>query len=270
MLLRGIFGLALMMGTSLTAQTEARPSAQEQNAMLAAMGRFAEQYVSNLPNFICLQVTEQYQGNRKGERWRQGDTLSLRLAYSDRREHRTLEQVNNKPIETRSKGWRHPMHTEGEFGPLLANLFSDSSDASFDWNRWDSAHGRRVAVFDYKIDREHSQAKLGDSYVHDITVPTFGSVYGDPTTGEIFKISSDITDIPSELPQREADTTVTYEYVTIGTSKYLLPSHVTVMMKTKDSSLRNESDFKDYKKFEAESTLKFDSEDSGNEAPPHK
>lgn len=259
-----VFALAFLVSTSLFGRSETRPSEQEQNAALAAMARFAEQYVSNLPNFICLQVTEQYQGNKKGEHWRQGDTLSLRLAYSDRKEHRTLEQVNDKPIEARKKGWRHPMQTEGEFGPLLANLFSDASEAHFEWDRWESADGRRLAVFDYKIDREHSQAKLGDTYVHDVTVPTYGSVYGDPTTGEIFKVSSDVSEIPSELSQREADTTVSYGYVTIGTNKYLLPSHVTVLMKTRDSSLRNESEFRDYKKFEAESTLKFDGDDSGS------
>jgi hypothetical protein len=175
-----------------------------------------------------------------------------------------LEDVDGKPIEARRKGWKHPMETEGEFGPLLANLFSDASDAQLKWNRWETVKGRRLAVFDYNIDKEHSQAKLGDSYVHDVTVPTAGSVFGDPSTGEIFKVSSDVSEIPSELSQREADTTVTYDYVTIGTSKYLLPAHVTVLMKTRDSSLRNESDFEDYKKFEAESTLKFGNEDSGS------
>lgn len=248
--------------------TNVRPSAQQQSAMLAAMGRFAEQYVSNLPNFICLQTTEQYQGNKRGEHWRKGDTLAMRLAYSDRKEHRTLEQVNNKPIEGRNRGWRHPMRTEGEFGPLLANVFSDGSDASFDWNRWDTISGRRVAVFDYKIDKEHSQTKLGDTYVHDITVATHGSVYADPTSGGVFKVSSDVTDIPSELQQREAHTTVTYGYVTIGSAKYLLPSETTVIMITKTSSLRNDSTFREYKKFEAESTLKFDTDDSSNASPP--
>jgi ribosomal protein L39E len=264
MVSRCVLVVGLLAGGLLLADAQDRPSTQDQNAMLAAMARYAEQYVSNLPNFLCVQTVEQFQGNRKGEHWRKGDTLAMRLAYSDRQEHRTLAAVNDKPLEERKKGWRHPMQTEGEFGPLLANLFSDASAAQFDWDRWEDLNGRRLAVFDYKIDKEHSQAKLGDTYVHDVTVPTYGSVFGDPATGEVFKISSDITDIPSELAQREADTTITYDYVTIGTNKYLLPSHVTVVMKTRDSSLRNESDFRDYKKFEAESTLKFGGDDSGS------
>ncbi len=229
--------------------------------MLAAMARFAERYVSNLPNFLCLQVIEQYQGNKKGEHWRKGDTLSLRLAYSDKQEHRTLEQVNNKPLETRNRGWRHTMQTEGEFGPLMANLFSDASEAQFDWAHWEMVSGRRLAVFNYKIDKEHSAARLGDAYVHDVAVPTYGSVSGDPETGEIFKVVSDISEIPSELSQREADTTVTYDYVTIGANKFVLPSHITVTMRTNNTALRNESEFRDYKKFEAESTLKFEGDE---------
>jgi hypothetical protein len=267
MVSRCLLVVSLLAGGLLFGDAQDRPSTQEQNAILVAMARYAEQYVSNLPNFLCMQIVQQFRGSKKGEHWRKGDTLAMRLAYSDRKEQRTLEAVNDKPVEERKKGWRHPMETEGEFGPLLANLFSDASEAQFDWNRWENLNGRRLAVFDYKIDKEHSQTKLGDTYVHDVTVPTYGSVFGDPATGEIFKISSDISEIPAELAQREADTTISYDYVTIGTSKYLLPSHVTVVMKTLDSSLRNESDFRDYKKFEAESTLKFGGDDSGTPPP---
>jgi hypothetical protein len=147
-------------------------------------------------------------------------------------------------------------------------LFADASNASFDWNRWDTLNGRRVAVLDYKIDKDHSQLRLGANYIKDITVPYHGSFYGDPTTGEIFQIISIASDIPTELPQREVATTVAYDFVTIGTNRFLLPSHVTVIMKTDRNSVRNESDFREYKKFEAESTLKFDSDDSNGGPPP--
>lgn len=273
MIIRLVLAFSLAFDCLFAAQTngaDARPSAAEQSTILAAMGRFAEQYVSNLPNFICLQTTEQYEGNKKGDHWRKGDTLASRLAFSDRKERRTLEFVNNKPVQERNKGWRHPLRTEGEFGPMLANLFADSSEASFSWNRWDTLHGRRVAVLDYKIDREHSQLRLGANYINDITVPYHGSVSGDPATGEVFQIVSIASDIPTELPQREVATTVTYDFVTIGTNKYVVPSHVSVIMKTDRAAVRNESDFREYRKFEAESTLKFDTDDSSSGPPPKK
>jgi hypothetical protein len=269
MLPRCLLAFALASGPLLGSQideTGARPTADQQSTILAAMARYAEQYVSNLPNFICLQTTEQYEGNKKGERWKKGDTLGSRLAFSDRKEHRTLEQVNNKPVQTRSRAWRRPLRTEGEFGPMLANLFADASDASFQWSRWDTLKGRRVAVLDYKIDGIHSQLRLGANYVNDVTVPYHGSVYGDPGTGEVFQLSSIASDIPAELPQREVSTTVAYDFVTIGTGRYLLPSHVTVVMITDRNAIRNESEFRDYKKFEAESTLKFDS--GASSVPP--
>jgi hypothetical protein len=272
MLPRCFLALALIAGSLPAGQideTAARPTAEQQSTILAAMAHFAEQYVSNLPNFLCLQTTEQYEGNKKGEHWKKGDTLASRLAFSDRKEHRTLEQVNNRPVQVRSRAWRRPLRTEGEFGPMLANLFADASDASFEWRRWDTLDGHRVAVLDYKIDRDHSQLRLGANYVNDVTVAYHGSVYGDPTTGEVFQLSSIASEIPAELPQREVATTVAYDYVTIGTSRYLLPSHVTVVMKTDKNAIRNESDFRDYKKFEAESTLKFGS-DSSTDPPTNK
>jgi hypothetical protein len=252
--------VAAVLSCSLANPAEIRPSAEEQASMLAAMGRYAEKYVSNLPNFLCMQVTAQWEADRKGAHWHKGDTLTSRLAFSDGHERRTLELVNNKPIHAAQRRWKTPLVTEGEFGELMEMVFADSSDASFNWNRWDTIRGNRVAVFDFSVVKEHSGLKLSDSDLVSAIVPFQGSVYADPKSGVVLRISQLAPDVPPELQTREIGTTVDYGEIAIGSATYVLPVHATVLLKKERRQIRNELDFKDYRKFEAESSIKFDAD----------
>jgi hypothetical protein len=258
-----IGGPILSMQTQETAGG-APPNAEQQKAMLAAIGRYAEQYVSNLPNFLCALVTEQYEANKKGEHWKRGDTLTMRLAFSGGHEKQTLEQVNNKPLRDVTRRWRTSLTTEGEFGGLLEMVFADQSNAAFEWNRWDTLNGKRVAVFDYAIDQRHSTLKLSLSDLASAIVPYRGSFMADPESGQIWKINDQATEIPKEVQTREIGTDIEYSEISISDVKYLLPLHATVLMKTDRSQTRHELVFQDYRKFGAESTITF-GDDNGNQ-----
>lgn len=62
------------------------------------MHQYAAQYVSNLPNFLCLQVTRQFEAGKKSNRWHQGYTLVAKLSFNQGREERTLDSLNGKPV----------------------------------------------------------------------------------------------------------------------------------------------------------------------------
>ncbi|MBV9265979.1 MAG: hypothetical protein JO061_07415 [Acidobacteriaceae bacterium] len=236
----------------------APPSAEEQAAIVDSMKRYAQQYVSTLPNFLCMQVTEQYKSDKKAEHWKKGETLTSRLAYVDGREKRTLELVNDKPVRTRTSGWRMPLTTEGEFGELLDRVFADDSQAAFTWNRWDTLGTKHVAVFDFSIEKEHSTLKLTAGDLATAIIAYHGSVNADPKTGAIWRVSDDAVDLPPELRTYEIGTTVEYESIAIGGNSYVLPVHASVLCRTFDGSMRNEIYFRNYRKFEAESTLKYE------------
>ncbi|MGH9614001.1 MAG: hypothetical protein ACRD4P_13065, partial [Bryobacteraceae bacterium] len=59
--------LAIFSSVALCAQTDASPTAAEQNRLLASMHQYAAQYVSNLPNFLCVQVTRQFDAGKKSD-----------------------------------------------------------------------------------------------------------------------------------------------------------------------------------------------------------
>lgn len=254
--------------TSAAAAQQAVPDSAAQQKMLAAMGQYASDYISNLPNFICEQVTEQFQAGRKSNHWRKGDTLTSKLTFNQGKENYNLELVNNKPIKPGMKRWRTPLTTSGEFGVLLSRIFGGQSNASFQWSGWQTLDGKRVAVFDYSIDQQHSTLKISRSDLSNAVIPYHGSVYGDPDAGVIWRATDSASGLPDNLDTKSISTSVDYGDVSIGDKSYVMPVKATVLLETKDRKIRNELTFQNYRKFGAESTITFG--DSTEEKPkPH-
>jgi hypothetical protein len=85
-----------------------------------------------------------------------------------------------------------------------------------------------------------------------------GSVYVDAETGAVWRITDAVTsDIPPQLRTREISRIIDYAETSIGGRSYLLPATATVSMVTDTGRVRNEMEFQDYRKFEAESVIKF-------------
>ncbi|MBV8550383.1 MAG: hypothetical protein JOY54_03715 [Acidobacteriaceae bacterium] len=234
------------------------PDSAEQQRLLAVMHRYASQYVANLPNFICQQVTHQFEAGRKAKHWHKGDTLAYKLVFNEGREERTVEFVNDRPVRGAGfRYWRAPLTSEGEFGMLIETVFGDSSAARFSWNRWDTIDGQSVAVFDYAIARDHSTLSLSLSDIARAVVAYHGSIYADPQSGAIRRITNAADDIPPEVQTRSIGTTIDYAEVDIAGRRYLLPATAVVALTTDSSNIRNEISFQSYRKFETESRITY-------------
>jgi hypothetical protein len=234
------------------------------------MHHYAAQYVSNLPNFLCAQVTRQFDAGKKSNRWHQGDTLISKLSFNQGREERTLDSVNGKPVDPAKSRRRPPLSTEGEFGILLSRVLGPDSEAWFTWNRWEALRGKRLAVFDFTVDKQHSTLSLSLSDLAKAIVPYRGSIYADPATGAVWRISDIAFDIPPQLLTREISTTIDYEEIPIGDKQYLLPVQATVSVLLETKRIRNEMEFQNYRKFEADSAVTFGPEASPAAAQPAK
>lgn len=247
------------------AHSQAPPTAAEQDKLLDRMHQYADQYVSKLPNFLCVQVTRQFEAGRKSKHWSEGDTLTSKLSFNQGHELRSLQLVNGREIEGRRKPARTPLVTEGEFGILLAQVLGDESGAAFTWNKWTSLRGRRVAVFDYIVDRAHSTLSLSLNDFARAVIPYSGSVYADPTTGTVLRITDTATQIPASLQTQAISTTVDYQETEIGGASYILPTQATVSLLLKRKRVRNELQFQGYRKFEADSAITFGPDASADE-----
>jgi hypothetical protein len=226
--------------------------------------------VDNLPNFICEQVTRQFEAGRKPKHWHQGDTFTARLIYNEGREERTLEFVNNLPVGAHGHFWRRPLVTEGEFGMLMERVFGSTTDTDFLWAGWQPGEGRWLAVFDYEIDKQHSTLSLTLGDLAKAVVPYHGSIYADPATGAIWRITSNPSDIPPELRTKSIETTIEYSLVNIGGQSYILPAKATVLLATPSNNIRNEIEFTKFRKFEAESRITYGTGSEDQATQPEK
>jgi hypothetical protein len=252
-----------------TAAFEAPPDPAEQDRLLAAMHQYADHYISSLPNFICTQVTRQLEAGKKSDRWHKGDTLTTTLMFTRGREQRKLTLVNGKPVEPGPKRWHTPLITEGEFAILLSRVLGAESQAYFTWGRWETLRGKRLAVFDYSVDKRHSTLTLSLSDLAKATVAYSGSVWGDPATGAVWRITDAATDIPPALLTRAISTAIDYGEVLIGEKKYLLPIEASASLLLQNKKVRNEMEFQGYRKFEADTVITFGPDaPSGKGQPP--
>lgn len=242
------------------AQTDS-PDEAEQKRILEAIEDYADQYIAALPNFICDQITRQYHAGKKPDHWRKGDVLTSRLLYANGHEQRNLELVNDKPVRPGMRPWRVPLETQGEFGILVGSIFSPGSQASVSFKGWDTVRGTRVAVFAFAIDAQHSKMTLSSDDLVKVTLPYHGTVYGNPQTGAILRITDSETNLPKELRTEKISRVVDFDNVSIAGKTYLLPVQASIWMTTDANNLRNELEFRNYRKFEAESVIRFASAD---------
>ena len=258
----GVGLLKFVLVTSAIAQGEgpewiapSQPSAAEQEKLLTAMRQYGELYIANLPSFLCTQVTEQFSAGKNTTHWHRGNTLTSRLVFNEGREQRSLEYVNDKPAKHSLMQSRTPLTTDGEFGMLLDSILGEASAAFFSWRGWDRVRGRTTAVFDYKVDKAHSRLSLSLSDLAHAVVAYHGSIYADPSTGAVWRVTSAVTDIPPEVQTKSIATTIEYEQTPIGGRTYLLPVQARVNLFTGSRNLRNDIQFRNYRKFEADSTI---------------
>ena len=254
--------VGVMLAVGATAQTVPPPDAETQDRLLDSMHGYADKYVSNLPNFFCDQQTRESEADLKPGRWRKGDTVLSKLTFHDGREQRTLETVNGKRVKPGTTSRPLPLNTEGEFGMLLAQVLGKDSTAYFTWNRWETVRGKQLAVFDFAVDKESSLMTLRLSDAASAVVGYEGSVYADPATGAVWRISYAAKDIPPQIQTRQISTEVDYAETAIGTKTYLLPTQASVTLLLWTKQIRNELEFRGYRKFEAESSVTFGGEES--------
>jgi hypothetical protein len=254
----------------------------QQKALLARITAYALGYVDALPNMSCTETTRYsssgrvsgIRGSRKPQArlpdgWRLEDTVVEDLNYTEGMEDyhtRTLNGVpNTRPI-TEIRG----AYSRGEFGTILAITFGPYSQARFEWDHWESLQGRRVAVFRYSVEQARSQYSVccvatGSVTVNGVKRQQFkhwvsayqGFVYADPDSGNIVQFTFRNVDIPAEYNLRDSRNLVEYAEVTLGGRSFLLPTRAIHFTRSGDGRTRDEIQFSDYRKFGADSTIQF-------------
>ena len=263
------------------------PSAVEQTKIIDQLRAYAEAYTGSLPNFICSQVTRREillasdamsgvhqsapgRGNLglAGARASNStDTFEEQLGYFDRQENYQLLKVNGKkqkPGQPRPPG----MTSTGEFGTTLRAVFDPESKTEFEWKKWDTLRGQPVSVFSFRIDQPHSRAQL-DVPSHSVVVAYHGMIYASRDSNVVMRLTTEV-ESPNDFPLQDVTHLLDYGPVDIAGRQFILPLHGEMQTRMSEDFMRygrdgghtrqvlltNQVDFRDYRKYTAESVLK--------------
>jgi hypothetical protein len=232
------------------------PSPEDQKRVLDGAREFARNYMKQLPDFLCLQVTRRYYDPTGLEFWRLADTVATRLSYVEQHEDYKVIMVDNKPSDIAYDQLGGATST-GEFGSLLKELFDPDTQTDFAWERWGKLRGRLAHVYKYRVLLSRSRWRINYEKRQEIVVGYSGLVYIDAELPMVVRITMDAENIPASFPIQQASTILDYDFTKIGDAEFMLPLKAEVHMREGKLMIKNEVEFRNYRKFGAETTITF-------------
>jgi hypothetical protein len=218
----------------------------------------AGSFLETLPNYYCQEIMTRYQSESNSSNWQPHDVVSMALVYENGQESYRNLAINGKPtkknMEDLSGAW-----STGEFGSVLADVFSPATAADFEYRKESRSAGRASLVYDFSVEREHSHWRI--MVASQLLAPPYkGSVWIDKETNRVLRIEMQATHIPDAFPVDKVEMATDYEFVRFADRQFLVPVHAESLGCQRDTSScnRNAIDFRNYHKYSGESTITFD------------
>lgn len=209
----------------------AAPAAPAPLTLLEQARHHALEFMEDLPNFIVIQIVNRYERRPGQKDWEQADKLEIELRYRAKQgEQFTLLRINDRPTERSYQDLGGATST-GEFGSMLAALFSPASQADFRESRRDVIRGHQAVVYDFKVKKANSSSQITDrSSGRTVTAGYEGSVWIDTETGRVLRIEQSAVDMQRNFPITLAESAVEYDWITIAEQRFLLPVYAEVIL----------------------------------------
>lgn len=239
------------------------PGSIEQKKILAEITQNALAYTDNLPNFLCEEVTRRHVDTTGQDNWRLIDTVQERLSYFEHKEDYKVVAINDKMVTNTSHDQLTGATSAGEFGSLLAEIFSPETETSFEWERWATLRARRMYVFSFKVLQSRSQYSIEERESHRRIIAGYhGLIFADRETGMVMRISMLCDDIPPDFPVQQVSLDLNYDFIKVSDQDFVLPLRADLRSRDGRVHVWNEIEFHLYRKFGTESTIKFDIADT--------
>jgi hypothetical protein len=234
----------------------------DEDQVIAQARDEAFSFSETLPNYVVKQFTSRYataaaRGGRTS--WQAIDTVTADVVSEDGKESYKNVLVNGRaPREAveKSGAW-----STGEFSSMLQDILSPVTAADFRNKRSTTIVNRAAFRYDFTVEQRNSHWNVhSDSEAYS---PGYsGAIWIDKTSSRVLRIEIAAEKIPRAFPLDTVESAIDYDFVLIGEAKYLLPVHseaLSCMRGTSDCT-RNVIDFRNYKKFGAETNITFGSD----------
>lgn len=241
---------------------EAAPAApdlrpQTDAAILGDARARSATFSASLPNYLVEQMTSRYFAAGFPAQWREIDVVTAELAYVNGQEDYRDFRINGHPIYQpieKTGAW-----STGEFGSTLEDVMSPATNASFRRRGTEKLADRQAYVFDYTVAQANSHWTMVSSDGRNYNPAYEGAVWIDVATRRVLRIEQHATAMPRDFTMSRADSILEYGFAQIEGNTYLLPSKGETDGCTSGSGTctRNVIEFRNYRKFTAESTVTF-------------
>jgi hypothetical protein len=218
----------------------------------------ASVFTAGLPNFVVEQATTRYQGSGYPTNWRAIDVVTCDVASVNGKEDYKNFRINGRPTGGRpedSGSW-----STGEFTITLEDVLAYTTGATFTKRGEDRIAGREAYVFDLSVQKPNSHWTLVSTDGRQYSPAYRGSLWIDKETRRVLRIEQIANNLPRDFAYDKAESIVEYGYVNIENKRYLLPvrgENMACMTGTRNCS-RNVIEFRNYRKFGADSAIIFD------------
>jgi len=234
----------------------------QDDPVIAKAREVAEQFSGNLPNFFCQQVTTRYQSDHPKTGWDALDVVTADVAYEDGKESYKNIKVGNKTVNKNMEDIEGTRST-GEFESILEEILNPGTGATFRRTGTETVHGRTAYVFKFEVPRERSHWRI--EAPSQLYYPAFsGSIWIDKQTSRALRIEQQARQMPLLFPFDTMETATDYDFVRLSSpEQFLLPVNAEVLGCVRGSRLctRNRIEFRNYRKFGAQSDITFDGKD---------
>jgi hypothetical protein len=225
---------------------------------VAAARSNSESYTAEMPNFLVQQVTTRYYANSVPAQWKAVDMVEAEVACVDGSEDYRNIRVNGKP--TRQPIEKTGAWSTGEFVTTLQDVLSPMTAAAFKKRGESTVANRAAVVYDYSVRQPRSHWRIvppdGKWYAPAYT----GAIWIDKETKRVLRIEQRTSAMPPDFPYSKAESTLDYDFVRIEGKQHLLPVRSENLSCHRGSfnCTRNDIEFRNYRKFTADSNVKFD------------
>jgi hypothetical protein len=235
------------------------PTARPVDSVIEKAREAAANYMTSLPNFFCQQMTARYQSDHPKTGWDALDVVTADVMYQDGHESYKNIKIGSKAVN-KSMDDIGGTRSTGEFSTILEDILSPATDAWFRKSGSDTLAGRPAWVYKYEVPRERSHWRI--EAPSQLYYPAhIGTIWIDKETSRVLRIEQGSASMPKLFPFDTVETVTDYAFISLAAGqKFLLPADAEVLSCLRGTSMcsRNRLEFRNYRKFGAESSITFD------------
>ncbi|MBS1828284.1 MAG: hypothetical protein JST93_23465 [Acidobacteria bacterium] len=231
-------------------------AAAEADALIKSARDTAKGYTATLPDFLAQQATTRYFRSSVIEQWQKLDVVTADVAYRNGKESYSNWAIDGRPRTQpvdQTGAW-----STGEYGTTLEDLMSEATQAQFKIRGAERVDNFSTAAFDFTVTQDNSSWELLSPDQRRFKPAYEGTVWIDRESKRVVKIEQHAVNIPNDFPISRVETTLQYNFAQIESKTYLLPAggEYTACMNG-GACTRNAIEFRNHRKFEAQSKVSF-------------